>query len=321
MTGVRGPKIETSGRGGRFYLWKKKRYWSVTTIIGGGLPKPVLVNWAKKFTAEYAVAHIEELKVLVEGDPKGAIDWLKGAAYRDRDSKADLGSIVHDASEAHVLGRPYPPVNEEQQPYMDAFLAWIEDFQPTFEAVEAPCFSDTHRYAGTLDAIAVIDGKRYLLDYKTGKGVYPEVGLQLAAYRYSETFIGLPNGEEAPTPKVDGCAVVHLRPEGYSFVPIRADHEVFNAFLFCREVFRFTQDIAGEVVGEPMRPSLQQQLADSLGWCRDCGHSEDMHPGGGACAGVLTQGEPNKQGADQPCTCTGLVLRATADMETAGGVS
>ena len=266
MTGIRGPRIERTGRGGRWYVWHKRRYWSVTTIISGGLPKPVLVNWAKKVTAEAAVANLDVLAQLAADSPEGAIDWLKRAPDRTRDKAGNIGSLVHAASEAYVLGRPYPEWGEAQAPYMASFLAWLHDFTPEFVAVEAPCFSIKHRYAGTLDAIAVINGKRYLLDYKSGKGVYPEVGLQLAAYRFSESFIGLPDGTEEPTPKVDECAVVHLRPEGYEFVPIRADEEVFRAFLYVREVYRFAVETADTIVGAPWQPDglLERQLAESL---------------------------------------------------------
>ena len=38
-------------------------------------------------------------------------------------------------------------------------------------------------FAGTLDRIGVIDGKKYLLDIKTSNGIYNSYWLQLAAYR------------------------------------------------------------------------------------------------------------------------------------------
>ena len=104
------PKQARMAQGKRFYQWRDEAYWSVTTIIGGGLPKPVLINWAKKFTAEYAVDNLEKLNALCAPDSDGtidragAVDWLKGAAFRDRDKKADIGTAVHAAAEAHVLG-------------------------------------------------------------------------------------------------------------------------------------------------------------------------------------------------------------------------
>lgn len=274
---VRGPKQFTSQKG-RFYVWKKNRYWSVTTIIGGGLPKPVLVNWAKKFTATYAVEHLPELYAIGKKDPVGAIDWLKRAADRSRDKAGDLGSLVHASAEAYALGKPYPEWTEEQAPFMASFESWLHDFKPSFVAVEAPCFSDKHRYAGTLDCIIEVStdlipseplwgptpvGRpwRILGDYKSGRtGPWPEAGLQLSAYRYSESHIGLPDGSETPTPEVDGCAVLKIRPEGYEFVPIRADEEVFRSFLYVREVFRFTQEIAKTVVGEPLSAPLRDPV-------------------------------------------------------------
>ena len=118
---VRGPQMETS-ESGRFYVWHGERYRSVTSIISGGLPKPALIGWAKKVTAEYAVANLESLKVLVADDPAGAVDWLKGAAYRDRDRKADIGLAIHAAAEAYVLEAPYPAWPEAVAPYMRAFV-------------------------------------------------------------------------------------------------------------------------------------------------------------------------------------------------------
>src|SRR5262249_28914527 len=98
---------------------------------------------------------------------------------------------------------------------------------------------------------ATIAGRKLLLDTKTGKGVYPEVALQLAAYRYAE-FIGLPDGSEAKMPTVDGCAVVHL-PEagGYQLLEVRADPEGFTGFLYVRECFRFQEEMSKTVVLGP----------------------------------------------------------------------
>jgi hypothetical protein len=252
---VTSPRNATTaaGSGQRFYIWRNERYWSVTTIIGGGIPKPALINWAKKFTAEYAVEHFDSFAQLVKDDPEGAIDWLKGAAYRDRDKKAELGSHLHEAMEAYVLGKPFPKWPPLVKPRMLAFEQFLKDFQPEYEATEASVFNRTERYAGTLDALAVIDGKKYLLDMKSGKAVYPEVGLQLAAYRYAE-FIGLPDGSEEEMRPVDGCAALHLDANGdYELIEVHADESIFRYFLYVREVFRWQQEASKTVLVGPMR--------------------------------------------------------------------
>jgi hypothetical protein len=108
--------------------------------------------------------------------------------------------------------------------------------------------------------------RRYLLDMKTGKGVYPEVALQLAAYRNAE-FIGLADGSEAEMPDVDACAVLHL-PEagGYELVDVRADADVFRTFLYVREVFRWQNEASKSVILGPLDALATdgRELADSL---------------------------------------------------------
>jgi hypothetical protein len=244
----------------RWYEWRGERYWSVTTIISGGLPKPVLVPWAKKYTAEYAVDNFKKLGALLEPDEsgqvdrQGAVDWLKGAAFRERDRAGDMGNAVHKAVEAYVLGKPMPKWPPIVAARMKAFEQYLSDYEPEYETgmAEAPVFSRTQRYAGTLDNIVKIDGRRLIKDTKGGKGVYPEVGLQLAAYRYAE-FIGLPDGSEQPMPPVDGAVVLHL-PEagGYELVDVRADEEIFRSFLYVREVFRFQDEMAKTVLRGPL---------------------------------------------------------------------
>jgi hypothetical protein len=248
----------TRGDGTRTYTWRNERFFSVTTIIGGGIPKPVLVNWAKKFTAEYAVNHIDALNTLVADDRDGAVDWLKGAAYRDRDRAAELGTDVHNAVEAYALGKPYPTWGPLVKPRMDAFVRFLDQYEPVYELTEASIFNRAERYAGTLDAIATfptLGDRRFLFDVKTGgKAVYPEAAVQLAAYRYAE-FVGAPDGSEQPLPEVDACAVLHI-PDGggFEFVEVIADREIFQAFLFAREVYRWATVTSKSVILGPLEP-------------------------------------------------------------------
>jgi hypothetical protein len=176
------------------------------------------------------------------------VRYLKGLPYAHRDRAADLGTFVHAAIEAYILGKPFPTWPPTVKSRMVRFIQFLSDYKPEFEATEASVYNRTERYAGTLDAIATLGNRKLLLDVKTGKGVYPEVALQLAAYRYAE-FIGLPNGDEEMMPEVDGCAVIHL-PEtpGYDLIEMRADEDVFLAFRYCREVFRWQEETSKTVL-------------------------------------------------------------------------
>lgn len=56
-------------------------------------------------------------------------------------------------------------------------------------------------------------------------------------------------------PKLDGAAVLHLKKSGgYSFLPVKADESLFRAFLYCREVFRFQEELSRSVVGSELKP-------------------------------------------------------------------
>jgi hypothetical protein len=262
------PKNATTARTGqRYYSWRGENYWSVTTILGGGLPKPALINWAKKFTAEYAVDNLTKLATLLEPDAQGevdregAVDWLKNASFRERDRAADLGTLVHAATEAYVLGKPYPKWPPLVKPRMEAFERFLADFEPEYTATEASVYSRAQRYAGTLDAIATIDGRTLLLDTKTSKkAIYPDVALQLAAYRYAD-FIGLPDGSEEPMRPVDACAALRLADGEYELIDVRADRDVFQVFLFVREVFRWTTETSKSVLlGPVVRAESQAEI-------------------------------------------------------------
>jgi len=150
-------------------------YWSVTTLIKGGLPSPALTYWAAKATAEFAVANHRQVTAMLEAvklakdeqgflrvrDPdavQSAIDWLKGSPWRERDRKGNVGTAVHAAAESYVLGKPMPTVVEEARPYVAQFEQFLADWNPHYELAEASVYNRTLKYAGTLDAIATIDG-------------------------------------------------------------------------------------------------------------------------------------------------------------------
>jgi hypothetical protein len=253
------PRNARSRGSQRYYSWRQENYWSVTTILQA-VPKPALVNWAKKYTAEYACDHFAQLSALLEPDGDGvvdrqaAVDWLKGAAWRERDRKADIGSQIHAATEAYVLGKPFPTWPKTIEPQMRAFVKFLDDYQPVFHVTEASVYNRSERYAGTLDGIVEIDGRVLVGDTKSGKAIYPEVALQLAAYRFAE-FIGAPDGSEQTMPKTDGAFALHLPAEGgsYDVIDVKADEEVFRFFLYFRESFRWMEELSKTVLLGPLQ--------------------------------------------------------------------
>lgn len=271
------PKAARTVNRGRIYTINGQSLWSVTTIIKNGVPAPALAGWQARTIAEYAVANHRALAAMVAAvrleksgdgatyivsDPdavQGAVDWLKGSPWRESSRKMELGSAVHREAEAVQLGTPRPEPPLPIAPYVQSFRHFLDDFAPAIEMTEATVYSVTESYAGTLDAIMTIGGRRLLLDFKTGKDIYPDVGLQLAAYAHAESIL-LDDGTSHPMLPVDGAAALHLRPfdpalpedRGYSLVPVDISEPVFNAFLYAREVMRWTEDISKRVLSQPL---------------------------------------------------------------------
>jgi hypothetical protein len=236
-------------KAGRFYPWNEDKYVSVTTAIGEGVPKPGLSRWFIKNMAEIAVRNRKKLAGYSR-IPDGT-EFLMDTYYKKGDNTAaKLGTLVHSLCERISLGESVSITNgSDEEPFIDAFYKFVDDYQPTFVETEVTMFSKEHGYAGTADAIIEIDGKRYICDYKTGRAVYPEVALQVAAYRYAD-FIGRPEGVEEALPKIHGGLVLHIRPEGYKAIPLDAGTDTFDTFLSALDIFRWSRIDGKHTIGE-----------------------------------------------------------------------
>lgn len=230
-------------RSGREYRWPGKpphelAVPSTTTIIGGGVPKEALKFWAAKMAAQYAVEHKGAWERLPKDD---AVDLIKRAATRFTERKADLGTAVHAAIEAHLGHRGGPTLNEIEKGYARGALAFLEDHSVEVVRVESTVFSREHGYAGTFDLLyrspslpGVIVG-----DWKTSKAVYDETALQLCASARAD-FIAEPDGvTEAylPVEDIDVGTTIRLAADGtYEAVPFLLTDEVFEVFLAAKVV-------------------------------------------------------------------------------------
>lgn len=100
-----------------------------------------------------------------------------------KNKSAAHGTMVHEAVQAIAIGNSVT-IPDEVRPAAEAFEEFNKErkifFHPEF--IERQVWSIRHRYAGTVDALAEIDGKFGVLDIKTSTGFYPEYNLQTAAY-------------------------------------------------------------------------------------------------------------------------------------------
>jgi hypothetical protein len=223
----------------------------VTTIIGDGVPKPALINWAGNMTADYSVDHWDELGSM---PPAKRLERLKKARYEDVDRAKGRGTEVHTAAEQLLAGKSVK-VPEEIAGHVESYARFLDEFQVEALHVEFSCISYRWGYAGTADLCARLvlpdkGPKTLLMDLKTTRsGVFGETALQLAAYRLAQYWVI--GDEEIDPVEVDYCAAIHVRGDGYDLVPVEAGEAQHKAFLYAMKVGEFAAD-SRNLVGAPI---------------------------------------------------------------------
>lgn len=214
---------------------------SVTTCLDI-LAKPALIPWAAKMAATYASDNWE---VLGDLEPVERIRDIKDAHQRISDAAANKGDIVHEVVDSWMSGRPYPDYPKTIASYIDQFISFLTEFRPIFLANEATVWNREYSYAGTCDFIAEIDGATVLGDVKSGKRVYPEVSLQLAALAGCE-FIIDQDGNESPLPEIGKLMALHIRPRSWHLYEVTARVAAFQAFKAARALWEWREEISHE---------------------------------------------------------------------------
>lgn len=139
-----------------------KRLPGVTTIIGQ-LDKPALKAWANRL----GLAGI---------DLNSYVDDL-----------ANVGTLAHEMIQAHFTGEKLD-LHEFSKNDIDraenaliSFYNWIDTIPIKPILNEAQLVNND--FGGTVDMLAKIGNKNVLIDFKTGSGIYEEMGYQLAGYK------------------------------------------------------------------------------------------------------------------------------------------
>jgi hypothetical protein len=100
--------------------------------------------------------------------------------------------------------------------------------------------SEVHRFGGTIDAYAEIDGKAYLVDFKTCKAVYPEMATQVAG---GYAILMQENGN--PVDKILILRIGRDESEGFEEINIGTETAALHMkrFLICRDLYDINQKI------------------------------------------------------------------------------
>lgn len=207
---------------------------SVTNVIGM-LDKPALPRWA---AIEVAKAAFKMRHALPEMDEAQAVDMLKGTPWSKATRAADRGTDIHEWLEAALLGRALPSLADEAEKFRPAAQGWLDWYEGAGGVTLATEQTFLHdQYAGTADLVCDVRGERWLVDFKTSKGLYESVALQLAALAAAYT---LPDGTDNWT--FTRLVAVRIGEDGWEMAEVMNPDGSFGAFLGLLDVWLWKHD-------------------------------------------------------------------------------
>lgn len=166
--------------------------------------------------------------------------WRESLIREGRDPDAEVrdaanrGTAIHALTEAIDLGAraECPP---DLLPFIAAYRDWKAEHVRTVEATERLVVHRRFMYAGTLDKLVVLtDGRRVILDLKTGRSLGAEARLQTMAYWEAL--------EDEGDDGIDGRVLLHLpwsNPGVVRMVDLDDVDRDHRAWRSCLRLYRF----------------------------------------------------------------------------------
>ncbi len=240
----------------RFYTIDGHRLPSVTTVLDI-IAKPALGPWyAKEERRYFETAMLEVLSRPGARDPEfvltavaEAVTGVK-AADREKQKAAAIGTAVHAGIEWELrrhLGEdagPAPRLPEAAAWAVESWKDWARNVNLEPLAIERTVYCLACGYAGTLDLYARVKGLLTVLDWKSGRAIYPEAFLQNLAYRHAATGAGLPSAQGliVRLPK-------HLEHPAWEVMPVPATLTLED-FLAALRLWRWQRAMNGQPTGD-----------------------------------------------------------------------
>lgn len=236
----------------RYFFNGEGPYPSVTSILRI-LDKPAIgiSRMQKALRAAYRAGQEDGRSEWQRMTEEEAIKWAVKQADDERDLAANLGSSVHllaDLAGASETASEGWQTSEQEKPYLEAYKAFLARYGGSQSIVSSEHMVwSISGYAGTYDLLMMIDTRLWLIDIKTGRDIYPDHGLQLAAYRWADSIIvpGIPT--PYPMPNVHRTGVLHLRPDkyedtGWRLIEYPTTERDYIAFTAALELYRWQKE-------------------------------------------------------------------------------
>ena len=164
------------------YMVKGKQVPAVTKIVDAVSPKN-LTEWAAKAGADWWLENYTD-------DVEMQAIMYDGIRYAHKEISREaqnIGSDVHRWIELWIKFKIHGGSAVAEYPYnvrvpMENFHKWVESREIEWVASEKKIYSKFWNYAGTIDALAKINGELYVIDFKTSAKIYKEYYLKVYGY-------------------------------------------------------------------------------------------------------------------------------------------
>lgn len=178
------------GNNGHFYRHPLhgKRVPSPTGIIGQLDKSGALTWWAAGCACDYIAQQLPDKETYSKEEIFSMLERARREFRNVSQQALDIGSTVHNYIRYYLETGKEPVISDDQ--VLSAFIAFLEwKDQHKLEVIktEHTVYDKEGLYAGTLDLLCRLDGKVYVVDFKTtkkpsGNRPYEEWAYQLAAY-------------------------------------------------------------------------------------------------------------------------------------------
>ena len=214
---------------------------TITDVLSKG---PALIWWSANCARDYIMEEMEPGRAYDELEIE---ELAKGArlAHRNASDQAkSLGTLVHEWIESYINAKlngksePDWPVNEDAHESIIEFLDWEESNDVEWGASEVIVYHPNVHFAGTYDALARVNGRITVVEFKTSSGIYPAHKLQVSAYlRAEEAYRGR---------EIDGFSILRIPKDAEEFetYPCYDDQEIkrhFAGFKAARRLYEWKQ--------------------------------------------------------------------------------
>jgi len=147
----------------------------------------------------------------------------------------DFGTACHLATalyDQRVLDESV--LDDNLKPHLSGWKLFLKDSGFAIEAIEKIVYSQKYGYCGTIDRVGILNGRRAVIDIKTGQ-VSPTMAIQLSAYltAYNEE---MPYAEKA-----QDRMIVQLKEDGTYSLPKKEFYKTtdFGVFKACLTIAKW----------------------------------------------------------------------------------